>query len=264
MINTYLYSVYGSAPAQTQDIADYRHGWLNAIHDQNDLDAIVSLGGQADRAYHTWITQAAPAGASAIAYQHITHPTAAESGAASGQGSYASLVKALLENWNTGLQALHPQISHPDTPTPLALYGDSFQPSDDVAIPPGDLPAGLPAGCEASSPGPTALAPPPTPNAPPSPSRSPRTTAPGTPRQAEMRVQSPNGPRSGTGTRVSAPPPPDVWGVWQGDRPVDDPRAGERRAGRDDHAGSEHVALLHADTCRFSPRRLVLATVSGA
>ncbi len=145
MINTYLYSVYGSAPAQTQDIADYRHRWLNAIHDQNDLDAIVSLGGQADRAYHTWITQAAPAGASAIAYQHITHPTAAESGAASGQGSYASLVKALLENWNTGLQALHPQISHPDIPTPLALYGDSFQPSDDVAIPPGDLPAGLPA-----------------------------------------------------------------------------------------------------------------------
>lgn len=145
MVNTYLYSVYGSAPAQTQAIADYRHQWLNAIHQENQLDAIVSLGSQADHAYHTWIDHAAPAAAAAIAYQHITHPTAPESGSASGQGSYAALVKALLENWNTGLQALHPHITHPDVPTPLTLYGDAFQPSDDVEIPSGDLPAGLPA-----------------------------------------------------------------------------------------------------------------------
>jgi hypothetical protein len=144
MINTYLYSVYGSAPSQTQQVADYRHGWLNAIYEQNELDAIVALGSQADRAYHTWISQAAPAGASAITYQHITHPTAPESGAASGQGSYATLVKQLLENWNTGLQALHPNTTHPDAPTPLVLYGDVFQPQDDVEIPSQDLPAGLP------------------------------------------------------------------------------------------------------------------------
>src|SRR5689334_3658212 len=145
MINTYLYSVYGSAPAQTQAISDYRHQWLNAIHEQNQLVAIVSLGSQADHAYRTWIDHAAPADAAGIAYQHITHPTAPESGAAGGQGSYAALVKALLENWNTGLQALHPHITHPDVPTPLTLYGDTFQPSDDVEIPSGDLPAGVPA-----------------------------------------------------------------------------------------------------------------------
>ena len=58
MINTYLYSVYGSAPAQTQAIADYRHQWLNAIHQENQLDAIVSLGSQADHAYRTWIDHA--------------------------------------------------------------------------------------------------------------------------------------------------------------------------------------------------------------
>jgi uracil-DNA glycosylase len=145
MINTYLYSVYGSAPAQSQDITDYRNQWLNAIHQGNTLDAIVALGGQADHAYHSWIGHAAPADAAAIPYQHITHPTAAESGAASGHGSYATLVKQLLENWNTGLQALHPHIAHPDTPTPLTLYGDAFQPQDDVEIPSADLAAGLPA-----------------------------------------------------------------------------------------------------------------------
>jgi uracil-DNA glycosylase len=144
MVNTYLYSVYGSAPAQSKDIADYRNQWLTAIYQHNELDAIVTLGGQADHAYTTWIAQAAPAGASAIAYQHITHPTAAESGAAAGQGSYAALVKELLQNWNAGLQALHPHIAHPDAPTPLTLYGEAFQPQDDVEIPAADLPAGLP------------------------------------------------------------------------------------------------------------------------
>ena len=143
MINTYLYSVYGSAPAETK-VADYRHDWLNAIYASNELDAIIALGSRADQAYHTWIGHAAPEAASTITYQHITHPTAPESGAASGQGSYADLVTQLLENWNAGLQALQPSITHPDTPTPLVLYGDAFQPQDDVVIPPGDLPAGLP------------------------------------------------------------------------------------------------------------------------
>lgn len=144
MVNTYLYSVYGSAPAQTQAVADYRNQWLDAIAAHNELDAIVALGSQADHAHHTWAGQTSVAGAADIPYQHITHPTAPESGAASGQGSYPTLVKKLLENWNTGLEALHPHIGHPDSPTPLVPYGDAFQPQDDVEIPAQDMPAGLP------------------------------------------------------------------------------------------------------------------------
>jgi hypothetical protein len=143
MVNTFLYSVYGTGH-DSQQIAQYRNGWLDAALDQNHLEAIVALGTLADGAYHTWL-HSAPAGAAAIPYQHITHPTAPESGSRSGRGTYATLVKALLDDWNAALQTLHPQITHPDTPTPLALYGDAFAPGDDVEIPACDLPAGIPA-----------------------------------------------------------------------------------------------------------------------
>jgi hypothetical protein len=146
MVNTYLYSVYGQGAANhyahDTDIADYRHEWLNAIATNNQLEAIVALGSLADTAYHTWLTQA-PSGTSSIPYRHVTHPTAPNSGAASG-GNYATLVRAMLANWNAALEALHPHIQHPDISTPLHLYGTSLQPGDDVEIPAGDLPAGLP------------------------------------------------------------------------------------------------------------------------
>jgi hypothetical protein len=146
MVNTYLYSVYGQGGgnrhADDLDIAAYRHQWLDALVEHNDLDAIVALGSLANNAYHLWLPHA-PTGTSAIAYRYITHPTAPNSGAAAG-GDYDTLVQELLANWNLNLQALHPHIQHPDTQTPLHLYGTSFQPGDDVEIPAGDLPAGLP------------------------------------------------------------------------------------------------------------------------
>jgi uracil-DNA glycosylase len=147
MVNTYLYSVYGQSAANhyatDANIANYRHQWLNALTTHNHLEAIISLGSLADTAYHTWLAQAPP-GTSTIPYRHITHPTAPNSGAAAG-GNYAALVAAMLANWNSALQYLHAHISHPDTPSSLHLYGTSLQASDDVEIPAGDLPAGLPA-----------------------------------------------------------------------------------------------------------------------
>ncbi|MGN6380798.1 MAG: uracil-DNA glycosylase family protein [Gaiellales bacterium] len=142
MVNTYLYSVYGSG-TDSSDITGYRNQWLTAIRERNDLEAIVTLGGLADRAYHHWL-EGAPDGTSDIPYQHITHPTYPESGSHSGVGTYATLVTQLLENWNGALQALHPGIAHPDTPTDLVLYGDAFLPTDDVEIPAADLPPGIP------------------------------------------------------------------------------------------------------------------------
>jgi uracil-DNA glycosylase len=50
-----------------------------------------------------------------------------------------------LQNWNTALQLLCPAVQHPDEPTPLALYGDTWLDGDRVAIPQADFPAGLPA-----------------------------------------------------------------------------------------------------------------------
>ena len=50
----------------------------------------------------------------------------------------------MLANWNQALEALHPQISNPDTPGPLVPYGTSFKPGERIEIPELDVPAGLP------------------------------------------------------------------------------------------------------------------------
>jgi hypothetical protein len=43
------------------------------------------------------------------------------------------------------LQTLSPSVQHPDVPTPLVPYGESWADGDRVGIPACDVPAGLPA-----------------------------------------------------------------------------------------------------------------------
>ena len=51
----------------------------------------------------------------------------------------------MLANWNAGLQTLAPGIAHPDSTTPLVLYGDTWAEGDRIGLPEFDYPAGLPA-----------------------------------------------------------------------------------------------------------------------
>lgn len=141
LVNTYLYSVYGSATTPNGNgIKAYRNRWLDALADHNDLEAVVTLGTLADKAYHAW-----PRAAGATwAYATMTHPTYPESATASGQSTKAAAMKKLCESWNAALTAVHGAVT-PDTPRPLKQYGDALTPADDVAIPEEDLPAGLPA-----------------------------------------------------------------------------------------------------------------------
>lgn len=148
MVNTYLYSVYGQTGgtkhAHDAAIATYRNQWLDAIVENNPIEAVIALGGLADTAYQSWHATAAGSGY-AGAYQHILHPTYPDSAAASSGKPKAQLMAEMLANWNTGLDALHPAITHPDVPTPLVHYGTDLAPGDLAAIPSGDLPAGCPA-----------------------------------------------------------------------------------------------------------------------
>jgi hypothetical protein len=147
LINTFVYSVLGHGGQHHQDdagIVGYRAGWLKAIFDTAPIEAVIALGTMADHAWKTWA--ATPDGqAVSPGYIHITHPTQPESASASGHGNHAQLITAMLHNWNQGLDAIHPHISHPDTVRPLTHYGDAFAPGDKVPIPQADLPAGLPA-----------------------------------------------------------------------------------------------------------------------
>jgi hypothetical protein len=142
LVNTYLYSVYGSATAvNAAGIKTYRERWLDAIVAKNHIEAVVTLGGLAEKAYDAW-----PASASATwAHANMTHPTFPESASASGTMTKKAAMKKLTDSWNAALTTLSASPLTPDTARPLVTYGAELTKADDVAIPEEDLPAGLPA-----------------------------------------------------------------------------------------------------------------------
>jgi hypothetical protein len=112
---------------------------------------VIALGSLADTAFTTW--KGTPSGASyGGAYRHILHPTYPDSAAASGGGSADQLMAEMLANWNAGLDALAPALSHPDTVVPLVHYGTALAPGDLADIPAADLPAGCPAWMRSAEP----------------------------------------------------------------------------------------------------------------
>ncbi len=147
LINTYLYSVYGSVKAKTRRgprLVDYRNRWLSALLVGSQIEAVVALGTAANEAWQFW--KATPDGEkSTVAFAPITHPTQPESSSQGDRTKLAQATKKLLGNWNNGLQALAPAIAHPDTATPLVLYGDTWGEGDRPSVPDIDYPAGIPA-----------------------------------------------------------------------------------------------------------------------
>jgi hypothetical protein len=147
LVNTFLYSVFGQGGGEKHrddaEIVAYRNRWLKAIFDTAPIEAVIALGHLADSAWHAWA--ATPEG-SAVSpgYVHITHPTQPESASRRDPSKHAELIAAMLDNWNQGLDAIAPSITHPDTSRPLEHYGDAFAPGDRIPIPMADLPAGSP------------------------------------------------------------------------------------------------------------------------
>ena len=147
LINTFLYSVYGQGGGQKhikdQLITDYRNRWLDAIAANNDVQAVITLGGLADKAYHAW-----PGATGATwKYQTVLHPTYPDSASASGQITKKAAMKRLCEDWNAALDALSspPGSVTADEPRALVHYGDTITPAEHTLIIEEDLPPGLPA-----------------------------------------------------------------------------------------------------------------------
>jgi len=147
LVNTYLYSVYGSVKASTKRnpaLVGYRNRWLDALLVGTQVEAVISLGTAAGEAWQFW--KATPAGtASTIPQVTITHPTQPESSAQNNNADLATATKKMLQNWNAALQTLSPAVIHPDMPRPLVLYGTAWADGDRVPLPEMDFPAGLPA-----------------------------------------------------------------------------------------------------------------------
>ena len=146
-INTYLYSVYGSVKAKTRKnpaLIEYRNRWLEAMLLGHQVEAVLALGQAADEAWRLWSATSA-AQSVHVAYAAMTHPTQPESSSKRDKAKLIAATKKMLQNWNAALQALSPHVRHPDEPTPLVLYGESWADGDRVGIPEFDFPAGLPA-----------------------------------------------------------------------------------------------------------------------
>ncbi len=148
MVNTFLYSVYGQQGGERHKndpaIAQYRNRWLDALMTGGKIEVVVALGALADEAWNIW--NKTPMGKTAnVAYAHITHPTQPDSSSKGNKTKLAAAMKAMLQNWNTALQKLHPAIVHPDKKVPLVLYGDQLKAEERLNIPDCDIPAGLPA-----------------------------------------------------------------------------------------------------------------------
>ncbi len=147
LINTFLYSVYGQTGGN-QHVSDpaitaYRNKWFAAVIANSSLEAVVAFGTLADTAWSKFLADPANAAAKKLPYQHVPHPTSPE-GQGGSAATIAAATKQMLQKWNTAIQALRPQIKHPDVNSAFVPYGDAFTPADLVQIPRFDFPAGTP------------------------------------------------------------------------------------------------------------------------
>jgi len=147
LVNTFLYSVYGSVKTATRRnpaLVGYRNQWIDALMASGNVEAIVTLGDAAAEAGQLWKTTQSGQ-ASNVGLVAITHPTQPESSSKGDKTKLALATKEMLANWNVGLQALAPVIKDRDIVTPLRRYGDTWADGDRAAMPDADFPAGLPA-----------------------------------------------------------------------------------------------------------------------
>ena len=132
MLNTFLFSVFGQFDNELQNISleapnlAFRNAFLDTLAQQNPLQAIIAVGRGAQHAVENW-----PEHLNFPVFA-ITHPAAPNEA-------------SLLANWNASLPGLQAVVNPDDDgqADPVA-YGSSFQPQDEVPIPRGDLPFGLP------------------------------------------------------------------------------------------------------------------------
>ena len=149
MINTFLYSVYGSVRTENRrnvQLVGYRNRWLDALllNKNSQIEGVVALGKFATEAWHMW--KDSPNGKDFdIAFCTVTHPTYPESFSKGDRKKLIESTKQMLQNWNKGLERLAGAITHPDEHKPLVLYGEIFTDGEKPEIPLIDYPAGLPA-----------------------------------------------------------------------------------------------------------------------
>lgn len=144
LINALLYSVYGSNGAKyltKAPVRDYRDAWLQALLTPGKVEAVVTFGGMAKKA---WAEYAKRNDVSSLHVAHLIHPTFPESAGGTAVEKRAN-TKKMLKEWNSALEPLRAAIKHKDDASSRFVpYGEAFADGDRVDIPSFDLPAGIP------------------------------------------------------------------------------------------------------------------------
>src|SRR5919198_1744652 len=147
MINTFLYSVYGSVRVENRrnvEVVGYRNRWLDALLVGSQIEAVIALGKHAMEAWQMW-KDTSNGKDFDVAFCPITHPTFPESSSKGDRTKLIENTKKMLQNWNSGLEILERAIFHPDEEhKPVVLYGETFTDGEKPEIPRIDFPAGLP------------------------------------------------------------------------------------------------------------------------
>jgi uracil-DNA glycosylase len=147
MVNAFLYSVYGQQAGERhiedEEIARYRHRWLDALLLGSGLEAVISLGHLGREAFERW-RESVDGGAAQLHFEHLTHPTMPEASSGGDPDRRARAMRRMLEQWNEALERLAQQLTQRDADRPLEPYGEDLLPEDRVPIPADDLPPGAP------------------------------------------------------------------------------------------------------------------------
>jgi hypothetical protein len=131
MLNTFLFSVFGTFDNELRgislepEIVGFRNAFLDRVVAHNPIQAVLTLGAAARHAVENW------PGAGALPVFDAVHPAAPDA--------------MVLTSWNALLPGLIAGLDPDDGAAPDATpYGATFTPADLAAIPPFDLPFGVP------------------------------------------------------------------------------------------------------------------------
>ena len=146
MINTFLYSVYGSLNADTRKnplLVNYRNKWIYSILKNSSIQAVIALGKHATESWEMW-QETNNAKKTNPYFIPITHPTQPESSSKGNKEKLIVATRNMLQNWNVALEQLSRVMKEPDEKKQLVLYTDKFGDGDRIRIPEIDFPPGLP------------------------------------------------------------------------------------------------------------------------
>ena len=129
LINTFLYSVYGSVKAATRRdprLIAYRNRWLDALLVGTEVEAVSRWAPPPTRRGSSGRRTPNGIGVHRWCQAAVTHPTQPESSSKGDKAKLAAATTKTAAELERRAATSRPAIAHPDEARPLVLYGDGM------------------------------------------------------------------------------------------------------------------------------------------